>query len=301
MIKSILFAIALAMVVPGVTNAQVVYTKKIGPSGYLGLSFREEVVAEGDAKTTETIRVGQVSKDSPAEKAGVKPGDEILRINGLMATNGKFAAIARTLAEGDTVKLRIKREGTERDITIVAAARPAGYGLTREITIAPDSIRRRMLKYLDSARVHLDSLRLPDIHVRHSNDSLFSFHIGRHGVLRDTLMFRRHGGELGPAAIFHSMELGTRAIGGAEFSEMNEGLAQYFNGRRGLLTLRVTAETPADRAGLQSGDVVLKAKDRTLDKISDLRSIIAANPEGVKLEVSRKGQIRTLELKTRQR
>lgn len=299
--KSILFAIAVAIVVPGVADAQVVYTKKTGPSGYLGLSFREEVIAEGGVKTTETIRVGQVSKDSPAEKAGVKAGDEILRINGLIATNGKFAAIARTLAEGDTVKLRIKREGKESDVTIVAAARPAGYGFTREITIAPDSIRRRMMKYLDSARVHLDSLRLPNIYVHRDRDSAFTFRIAPHGAMHDSLIFRRDIGEVGPGAIFHSMELGARAIGGAEFSEMNDGLAQYFNGKRGLLTLRVTPETPADRAGLQPGDVVLKAKDRAIEKISDLRSIIAANPEGVKLEISRKGQVRTLELKTRHR
>jgi hypothetical protein len=102
-------------------------------------------------------------------------------------------------------------------------------------------------------------------------------------------------GDLGPGAIFHSIELGSRSVGGAEFSEMSAELAQYFNGQRGLLTLRVVPETPADRAGLQGGDVVLKAKDRTIQSVSDLRAIIAANPDGVKLEISRKGKAQTLE------
>lgn len=293
--KLILVAIAFAITGAGSADAQIVYSKKSGPSGYLGLSFREE--ASTESKTTETIRVGQVSKDSPADKAGVKAGDEIVRINGMVAANGKFSAVARTLVEGDTVRLRIKRQGTERDVTIIAAARPAGMAYARDIIIAPDSLRRRMLRYLDSARVHLDSLKLPNIYI--GRDSLLEFHIRRHDLPHREL--RELHGEVGPGAFFHSMELGARAIGGAEFSEMDESLAQYFNGQRGLLTLRVLPETPSDRAGLQAGDVVRKANGRAVDEIQELRSIIGANPAGVKLEVSRKGQIRTLELKTRSR
>ena len=81
---------------------------------------------------------------------------------------------------------------------------------------------------------------------------------------------------------------------------MDPGLADYF-GATGLLALKVLPETPADRAGLQPGDVVVKAKDRAVRTVAELRSIIAANPDGVKLEVRRKGQTRTLELKTRAR
>jgi S1-C subfamily serine protease len=98
--------------------------------------------------------------------------------------------------------------------------------------------------------------------------------------------------------IFRSMELGARAIGGAELTEMDPSLAAYFNVDRGVLTLHVVPETPADRAGLQAGDVIVKAKDRPVYRVSDLRAIVASNPDGVKLEVLRKGQKQTLELKT---
>lgn len=332
--RSMMMALAIAMtttLTASAVNAQIVYTRKsVNPAGYLGIRYEAEVQRIGE-KTTERIVVREVSKDSPAEKAGLKGGDEIVRINGLITGNGKFEAIAGTLVEGDTVRLRIKRSGTEREFTVVAAARPAGLGAfgQREIIISGDSIRGLMRRYLDTARVHLDSLNLPNGSIRfyrgEGDSATFNIRVAPYGNLmhdsliwknRDstfTRLFRSAPGEgirrqwefddseLGPGAIFHTFELGARSIGGAEFSEMTAEMAQYFNGQRGLLTLRVVPETPADRAGLQSGDVVLKAKARAVQSVSDLRAIIAANPDGVKLEISRKGKTQTLDFKAMRR
>lgn len=324
--KTTVFVTALLAVVTFADASAQVAFRRSGPVGYLGISFGEQVTSDG-SKHVEKILVREVSKDSPADKAGVKADDEILRVNGMVATNGKFRALAGTLVEGDTVRLRVKRDGKERDVTIVAAKRPEGLRWTqRDIVIAPDSVRRLMLRYLDSARVQLDSVRLPNIIIRRDGDSTVTFRFdGRGRAFGDSLAFRYdslgknffrgyaergnwlpdvmelHDVELRPGAIFHSIEVGARAIGGAEFSEMDDALAQYFNGQRGILTLKVIKETPADRAGLQPGDVVLKANGRAVQKIVDLRSIVAANRDAVKLEISRKGQVRTLELKPRQR
>ena len=327
--RSILFAVAIALAASSAAStasAQIVYTRKsVNPSGYLGIRF-EEIVQRNGERSTERIMVREVSKDSPAAKAGIQAGDELIRINGLVAGNGKFSAIAGTLVEGDTVRLRVKREGRERDFTMIAAARPAGLGPSghyRDIIISGDSVRGLMRRYLDSARVHLDSLRLPNARIRViPGDSTF-FRMLPHGsMLHDSLIWKyrdstfmhlfksapgdrlRHfefDSELGPASIFHSIELGNRSVAGAEFSEMTPELAQYFNGQRGLLTLRVVPETPADRAGLQGGDVVLKAKDRSVQTVADLRAIVAANPDGVKLEISRKGKAQVLEFRATRR
>ena len=330
--RSIGLAIAIAMATTfavSAAEAQVVYTRKsVNPAGYLGIRYEEEVVRNG-TNTSERIVVREVSKDSPAEEAGIKAGDELIRVNGLTTGNGKFNAIARTLEEGDTVRLRVKRDGREQEFAVVAAKRPASlgaFGEAREIIISGDSIRGLMRKYLDTARVHLDSLRLPSGRIRViPGDSMFDVRITPYGnLMHDSLIWKnrdstfirffksapgeglsrieRHfefDGEAGPGAIFHSFELGARAIGGAEFSEMTPEMAQYFNNQRGLLTLRVVPETPADRAGLQSGDVILKAKDRPVQKVSDLRAIIAGNPDGVTLQISRKGKLQTLEFMAR--
>ena len=261
--------------------------------------------------------VREVSKGSPAEKAGLRAGDEILRINGLSATNGKFAAVARTLTEGDTVKLRIKRDGKERDYTVVAAAPPAGHAaMLRDRTwvFSADSVRDLMKMYFDSARVHLDSLKLPRIWV-HPGDSSFDIRIERFGRLMpfDTIAFKRdslvtrhfreltpgerfHFEEFGPAPIIRSIEIGSRAVAGAEFTDLDPGMKTYFGTDRGLLTLRVVPETPAARAGLQAGDVIVKANDRLVNTVADLRRILVEKPEMLKLEVLRNRETRTVEV-----
>ena len=71
---------------PAGTNAdaQVVYTRRDVPAAYLGISFGETVERMGDSQK-QSIKVQEISKDSPAEKAGMKVGDEILRVNGMAA------------------------------------------------------------------------------------------------------------------------------------------------------------------------------------------------------------------------
>lgn len=322
--KSLIITLAVATALAvNATGAAAQHTRK--PAGYLGIYSGESIVNINGTVREQTVTVNDVYKSSPADKAGVKAGDEILRINGMDATNGKFRALASTLVEGDTVKLRIRRDGQERDITIVADARPATMGFTREIVIAPDSVRRLMLRYLDSARVHLDSLHLPSIRITADGDSMIDLRLfrGDKGAFpRDSIFFKhdstmtrifrtRPGDrqmppelfeeELGPGVIFRSMELGARSIGGAEFTELDPDMRDYFKTDRGLLTLRVAPETPAKRAGLQPGDIVVKAEGREVLKVTELRSLIATHPDGVKLEILRKGERRTIEIKTRSR
>lgn len=306
--KIIALAVVAVLATGGRADAQ--QTKR-PTSGYLGFAFREELTLPSGEGSK--LVIGEVSKDSPAEKAGVKAGDEILRINGLAASNGKFTALSRTLVVGDTVRLRLLRSGKEQDVTIVAAPRPAGYGMmrSREIIIAPDSVRKMMKIYLDSARVHLDSLHLPNFRIFMGDSGETEVHMMPFGdstyFKRDsTFTYRVRPGEpnylpreLGPNMVFRSMELGSRSIGGAELAVLDPEMVDYFKTDKGLLVLHVAPETPADRAGLQPGDVIVKAKGRAVGRVDDLRSIVAANPESVKLEVLRKGAHKEIELKTR--
>lgn len=90
------------------------------------------------------------------------------------------------------------------------------------------------------------------------------------------------------------ISLGNRAVAGAEFEEMNEGLASYFATDEGLLVLRVSRGTPAGRAGLEPGDVVLEANDRPVRTVEELRSAVARAEGGpertVNLAVLRQGR-----------
>ncbi len=301
----------------GEAGAQDSKTQTARP-GFLGIRYDESLVVVNGRRDPSNVVVRDVSENSPADRAGIRAGDEIVRINGLDARNGKFSAIARTLVEGDTVRLRVKRDDRERDYTIVAAARPAGYGILSErIMISPDSLRERVKIYLDSARIHLDSLKLPRVWVS-PGDSAFDVRIERFGNLfGDSAFFKadsagfytfrlgpghdvtRFEGDFGPGMIVRSMELGRRSVAGAEFTELDPAMQPYFKTDRGVLTLRVIAGTPAARAGLQAGDVIVKANDQQVGNVSQLRRILLTRPERVKLEILRQGATRTLELQTR--
>ena len=95
------------------------------------------------------------------------------------------------------------------------------------------------------------------------------------------------------------MELGMRGLAGAEFTEMNAGLARYFgNTREGLLVLRVSPSTPASRAGLEAGDVVVKVGERAVESVRDLRAAVRDDQDRrIPVEVVRQGRRRTLELR----
>jgi membrane-associated protease RseP (regulator of RpoE activity) len=91
--------------------------------------------------------------------------------------------------------------------------------------------------------------------------------------------------------------VGLRGVAGAELTALEPELAEYFrNADRGLLVLRIAPDTPADRAGLVPGDVVVAANGRRVESVPEFRQILTLpQAGGVELRVVRRG--RTLDLR----
>jgi C-terminal processing protease CtpA/Prc len=304
------------LAVPGALRAQDDDCPCRQRPGIIGVMFDSEP-GRGDG-----VRVIEVRPGSPAAAAGMREGDIVVRLNGEDATETMDALPGR-LQAGDTVRLRVRREGgDEREYVVVAQARPAtrvsmirpgaeggpmvimgGDSLTipiRELTVRLDSLHTRLADLGGSRfRVEVDSLvrvftdsadvwrhRLPNVEMRFGepleameileNDEAVSFEEGR--------------------PFF--MELGRRSAAGAELAEMNEGLSAYFGGQRqGALVIEVSPESPAARAGLQPGDVIVRAGGQDVDDPADVRSALNGAGEGrVALEVVRQGRRRELSL-----
>jgi membrane-associated protease RseP (regulator of RpoE activity) len=160
-------ALALAFAAPVAAQAQEAQLFRYVQRGMLG------IMTEGVPANSFTARqrvVVDVVKGSPADKAGVMKGDTVLRINGLAATSQVMTA---PFEPGDTVTLRVKRDGRERDITVVAAERSHQF----EALIA-DSIAGRMSIIFDEMRVNVDSL-MPRMRVqRFGTDSTVTIIVG---------------------------------------------------------------------------------------------------------------------------
>jgi S1-C subfamily serine protease len=92
------------------------------PVARLGFRFQSEWNEAEDEvqRWSETLTVVEVLADTPADDGGLEAGDVILRVNELVATSQLFWSIRRTLQPGDTLRFRIERDGSERELRLVA-------------------------------------------------------------------------------------------------------------------------------------------------------------------------------------
>jgi serine protease Do len=102
-------------------NSQVIKIWGVGAGGYLGVA----TVMNDDVE----LEVVDVLDRSPARSAGVKTGDIILSVNGeAMTDQQQFSATVRARAAGDTLKLKLRSEGREREIAVKLAHKPQEEG-----------------------------------------------------------------------------------------------------------------------------------------------------------------------------
>ncbi len=282
------------------------------PRGWMGVAF------DWDSAGAREARVAEVVAGSAAERAGLRRGDIVVRVNSAAATEQAIDRLREDLEVGDTVRVRIRRGEAEEERRVIAQARrervrvPGVPGEVvilegdERVTVRLDSIRPR----LDSLARHMERLRTR-VQVR-DRDSVVVYSLdrpdGRRGdsVVVNLRSLDRMGRalgrelqalrteELGRLPFF--LEMGRRAVAGAELSELNPELARYFRVDDGVLVLQVSRSTPAARAGLQGGDVIVRAAGRAVGSVADLRRAFGSEAGRVRLEVVRQGQRRPIEV-----
>lgn len=286
--------VALALALPGALGAQDRGGDRRPGGGYMGILF-------GWNDDDDVAVVRQVIPQSPADRAGVRQGDTVVRLNGHAATEDAVDDLREGLKPGDSVRLTLRRDGREEQRTIVAAERPERMAvIPREgpggvFDIPPGD--GRIVIRLDTIEAHVDSLRRRmdslRVHLRRQHgDSLVIRFDTVTRIVRDSLVrvLPRVQQRLGEELPF-LFEFGMRSMAGAEFTEMNPGLGKYFHTSEGLLVLQVSPQTPAARAGLQSGDVVVEAGGRRVARVVDLRNAFSrAQGQEVPLTVLREGR-----------
>ena len=96
--------------------------------GYLGISIQEltpELAKSFGMKDQKGILVAQVSKDSPAEKAGLKQGDVIVEFDGKsFDQTGAFRNDVALKKPGTKVKTVILRDGKRRALSLIIGKLP---------------------------------------------------------------------------------------------------------------------------------------------------------------------------------
>ncbi|MBX3342590.1 MAG: PDZ domain-containing protein [Nitrospira sp.] len=91
------------------------------PDGVIGVSLHVGAERVGD---TAVLYIAQVLPDGPAEKAGLKSGDEITTVDGAVVTGKTYEQVALMVRgePGTIVRLGIKAETAVREVAVTRVA-----------------------------------------------------------------------------------------------------------------------------------------------------------------------------------
>jgi serine protease Do len=99
--------------------------------GWLGVTIQDltpELSKHFDIKAEKGVLISDVVEDSPAEKAGIKRGDLIIKYDGREVKNTyNLRNMAASTAPGSSVEVVILRNGKEKTLTVKIGELPAKY------------------------------------------------------------------------------------------------------------------------------------------------------------------------------
>ena len=97
--------------------------------GWIGVTTTQAVTPElaqalglGDAKG---LLIAQILRNGPADKAGIKPGDVIQKVNGIEAKTARVMVdLVADIQPGDNVKIELTRDGDSQTVHVEVVERP---------------------------------------------------------------------------------------------------------------------------------------------------------------------------------
>jgi serine protease Do len=137
--------------------------------GYLGVSIgniTEALAKQFKVPDTSGALVDDVSRGGPADKAGLKNGDVIRKLNGqTIASRDQLTAMVTDLNPGTVVKLDILRDGQPMTVNVTLGERPANLSYLAGASKAPTEGALRGITVQNLTPDLRDQLGLsPDVH-----------------------------------------------------------------------------------------------------------------------------------------
>jgi len=219
-----------------------------GPS-WLGIKMQEvtaENVKELKLPAERGVLVTRVVKDSPAEKAGLKVNDVITefdgqRVEGVMA----LERMVHEVPSGRSVSITVWRDGSAQTLH---AELSAGRGFTRE------GGNRMFMMGPGEGEFHVEVPPIPEMPEMPPIPPIPAIQIGPFGTFR----------------AFGAPMLGIDA------EDLSGQLGNYFGAPdgEGILVREVMPGTPAEKAGLKAGDVILRVDGNRVRNAEELRSAL---------------------------
>lgn len=208
-------------------------------AAYLGVHLTEETEhAEGGARITEVV------DDSPASRGGLREGDVIVRF-GANAVRGPAGLSDRIRASQpeDRVTLGVLRDGREMTVEVELGERPT-----------------TMIWAPMAPMAHVDEKRLAEMAEQFKQQAVE--------------MERMHA----PLSKLRWLRFAGRARLGVQLVDTTAELREHLgaDGEAGVLVSKVLSGTPAEKAGLRVGDVIVSVDGTAVTSSDALRELVEA-------------------------
>ena len=247
--------------------------------GYLGVTYsgNQIVVTTADglvAHHADYPVIESVEPGSPAYRAGLEAGDTVIAYNSEDLIRHDIV-LSKLLKPGSQLRVTVRRNGNVRDVDVLVGRRPQTLGAeVLEVTVPS-----KTLKVVSSGTPIAPKPPKSRTEPAPAQASAAPSPPAPSGPVI-----------WGPSA--------TSAIAGAEIVRLNEALGETFGVKSGVLVLNVGNGTPAERAGLRGGDVIVSANGNAVAAPQALSlAVRRARDRQVSLEIIRKTRKQTVVLR----
>ncbi len=246
----------------------------LGGDGFLGV-YAENISRDNMGRyhmgQVRGVGVTRIVKDSPAEKAGLRKDDVILRVDGEnISSVRKLNRIVSELAPDQSVKITVSRGGSEQEITA--------------------TIGKRRNNFFAGGDLFKGQPRVWKWEGNQPKEWKFEGPLFNRGDLLD------NNGDLA-FMLSNSRRIGVSTM------QLTKQLADYFGitGGKGVLVTAVTDDGPAAKAGVRAGDVITAVDGEAIDSPGDISRAINRKKEGdITLTVIRNKSQQTIRVTPRE-
>lgn len=219
-----------------------------GDGGYLGVQtvdVNKDNFAKFRLSSVRGVAVEKVVENSPAATAGLQAGDVIVRFNGEEVTSTrKLTRLIGEVAPDHQAKITIARAGREQDVTVTMGKRPAP-------------------RFADG-----------NFQLRTPMPPMPEFKEFPRGEI--PRVFTVPGGD-GETLIWRS---GEGRVIGVGVTPLTKQLASHYGVENGVLINEVRENSPAAKAGLRAGDIIVEIDGKAVKGQFDIIKAVTAKKEG---------------------
>jgi S1-C subfamily serine protease len=262
-------------------------------SGWLGLAVDDTVV-------TGRLVVVEVAADGPADRAGVRPQDMLLAINGVQLRNGdELAAALAAIGPGQRVKMAIGRDNRVEDVVAQATTRPSAAvsrdwrqaeppATTAAPTTTPSPVVVAPSVLIPAPSVVIPPATAQPVVVASSSPAAAPLAMAP-GLPPASLLPTAPAAEpLPPPRSIPAVPATTgRTALGVRTVPVDAGMQSRFNlsDARGAFVIGVVQDLPAAKAGVPPGSVIVAINHQPVRSPQDLTQLVTRGPVGTPLPI----------------